>query len=1102
MFHLLRVDGSEVDEVSFETDRMRFIGRGQTLEAPLALTTSGGLSGSQGSVLDPIVAIRCRITLQPRRHLTLDLISGIGKDHEMCGGMIDKYQDRHLADRAFDLAGSHGAVTLRQINASEADAQLYRHLASYMLYARQTLRAAPGVLLQNRRGQSGLWGYSISGDLPILLLKISNANHIDLARQLVQCHAYWRLKGLPVDLVIWNEDHGGYRQMLHERIMALIATSPDAHALDRPGGIFVRSGEHIANEDRILLQSAARAIISDDKGSLAAQLKQRESAERRVAKLTPLRTYRAELPATTAPEERGLVLSNGLGGFTADGREYIITTIPGRTTPLPWVNVIANPTFGTVVAESGLAYTWSENAHEFRLTPWSNDNTGAAGGEAFYLRDEESGHFWSPTPLPARGSQPYRIRHGFGYSVFEYQVGGIVSELTMYVDVELPVKFIVLKVRNDSGRARRLSATGYVEWVLGDLRTKSAMHVVTEIDAGSGALFARNAYNSEFGARVGFFDVDDPSRTLTGDRGEFIGRNGTLGAPDAMTRMRLSGRVGAGLDPCGAIQVPFELQNGQVRQLIFRLGAGASQHHVRELAQKLRVHGSARAALEKVHQYWRHTLGAIRIETPDEALNVLANGWLVYQTLACRFWARSGFYQSGGAFGFRDQLQDAMALVHTRPELLRQQLLRSAAHQYIEGDVQHWWHPPADRGVRTRCSDDYLWLPLATSRYVTSTGDTGILNETVPFITGRPLNDDEESYYDLPVPSTESATLYQHCVLAITHGLRLGERGLPLMGSGDWNDGMNLVGIHGKGESVWLGFFLYRVLNDFATLALVRDDVVFAERCRVEAEQLRKNLSQHAWDGQWYRRAWFDDGTPLGSSINDECAIDSIAQSWSVLSGAGEAERTKTALASLDKHLVRRDANLIQLLDPPFDKSALDPGYIKGYVPGVRENGGQYTHAAIWAAMAFAASGNPQRAWELLAMINPVYHGATAQSVQVYKAEPYVVAADVYGVAPHTGRGGWSWYTGSAGWFYRLVVESLLGLQREGTRLLIAPSMPATWHGCTLHYRYGETFYHIVVARAPGTVHTVVALDGNEQPDAGIGLIDDRQEHRVDVRIG
>ncbi len=1104
MFHLLATGGSNIHQVSYETDRLRFIGRGRTIESPQAMNSEGGLSGSAGSVLDPIVAIRCRITLDTEQSATLDLVSGAAETRDQCMSLIGKYQDRHLADRVFDLAGTHSGVTLRQINASEADAQLYRRLAGPVIYAHAALRAQTSVLIQNRRGQSGLWGYAISGDLPIVLLKIADSSNIDLARQVIKCHTYWRWKGLIVDLVIWNEDHVSYRQRLQDQIMGLIATGIEGHTIDRPGGIFVRSAEQISAEDRILLQAVARVIIADSRGSLAEQVDYQIPVEKRMARLVPSRVHRLEPAARLDPPRSDLLLGNGLGGFSSDGSEYVITTSQSQKTPLPWVNVLANANFGTVISEGGLAYTWNENAHEFRLTPWSDDPVGASGGEAMYLRDDESGHFWSPSPLPCSGAMPYVTRHGFGYSVFEHTAGGIRSELWIYVDLEASVKYSVLKVRNSSGRTRRLSATGYVEWVLGDLRAKSAMHVVTGIDAGTGALFARNAYSTEFSGRVAFFDVDDASRTLTGDRAEFLGRNGSLARPAAMGRVRLSGRVGAALDPCAAIQVPFELADGQEREIIFRLGVGRDLKHAREFAEQLRKAGSARNALEKVRQYWRRTLGAVQVQTPDPTVNLLANGWLLYQTLACRLWARSGYYQSGGAYGFRDQLQDTMALVHAEPALARAHLLRSAARQFPEGDVQHWWHPPAGRGVRTRCSDDYLWLPLATCRYVLSTGDHSVLDEAVPFIEGRALGADEESYYDLPSRSFQSADLYQHCVRAILHGLRFGERGLPLIGSGDWNDGMNLVGIHGKGESVWLGFFLYEVLLSFAKLAAQRGDLDFEERCHKEASQLRRNLDAHAWDGAWYRRAWFDDGTPLGSSLNTECSIDSIAQSWSVLSAAGDPERTRTAMNSLDRRLVRREHGLVQLLDPPFDKSALDPGYIKGYVPGVRENGGQYTHAAIWAAMAFARQGDSRRAWELLNMINPLNHALTPEAVAVYKAEPYVVAADVYGVAPHIGRAGWTWYTGSAGWLYRLIVESLLGIRREGNRLHIDSCMPEEWETYSMSYRFGSSDYRIEVVQSrniDANTVTTTTLDGVDQGDAGVELIDDGTTHHIVVRI-
>jgi cellobiose phosphorylase len=1082
---------------------MEFIGRGRTVAAPQAMTRPGRLSCSQGSVLDPIVAVRHRMALDPQQTATIDIASGMADTRDAALDLAGKYQDRHLADRVFDLAWTHSWVTLRQINATESDAQLYSRLAGSVIYANASLRAEGSVLSRNRRGQSGLWSYAISGDLPIVLLQISDPDNIDLVRRMVQAHAYWRLKGLAVDLVIWNEDRGGYRQVLQDQIMGLIAAGVEAHVIDRPGGIFVRRAEQISDEDRILLQSVARAIISDRRGSLVDQVARRGPTDVRVPRLVPTRPARVVAPAA-APPSRDLILFNGLGGFTPDGTEYVVTTLADQATPAPWSNVLANPGFGTVISESGLAYTWSENAHEFRLTPWHNDPVTDASGEAFYLRDEESGHVWSPAAAPRRGTGAYVTRHGFGYSVFEHTEDGIGTELWVYVALDAAVKFSVLKVRNTSGRPRRLSATGYVEWVLGDLRPKTAMHVITEIEARSGALLARNAYNTEFPDRVAFFDVDDAARSVTGDRTEFLGRNGALRRPAAMARSRLSGKVGAALDPCAALLVPFDLADGQEREIVFTLGMGRNAADAAGLVQRFRGPAAARGALEAVRTHWTRTLGAVQVETPDAALDVLANGWLLYQTVACRLWARSGYYQSGGAYGFRDQLQDVMALVHADSSLAREHLLRCAGRQFVEGDVQHWWHPPSGRGVRTRCSDDYLWLPLATARYVKATGDSGVLDESVPFLDGRAVHPGDDSYYDLPGRSAESASVYRHCVRAVEHGMTYGAHGLPLMGSGDWNDGMNLVGIKGEGESVWLGFFLCAVLEQFAEVARLKGDSSFAERCDAEGTTLRLNLERHGWDGEWYRRAYFDDGTPLGSATNVECRIDSVAQSWSVLSGAGDAERSRMAMNAVDERLVRRDDSLIQLLDPPFDRSDLDPGYIRGYVPGVRENGGQYTHGAIWAAMAFATLGDRARAWELATMMNPANRARTPEGMATYKVEPYVVAADVYALAPHTGRGGWSWYTGSAGWMYRLIVESLLGLAREGDRLRFTPCLPATWAAFTMRYRYGATTYEIAVRQSQageGLAATRVIVDGVVQADDSAPLVDDRAEHHVLVEV-
>lgn len=1104
MFHLMAVHGADAGVASYETDRMQFLGRGNLPGTAQAMQKTGPLSDSAGSVLDPVVAIRRRIVLEAEQSVTIDMVTGVASNRAVCEELIGKYQDRHLADRVMELAWTHNQVVLRQLNASEADAQLYGRLANAVVYANSLLRTDAATLARNRRGQSALWSYAISGDLPIVLVQIRAISNIELVRQLVQAHAYWRSKGLAVDLVIWNEDHAGYRQVLQEQILNLISSVTGAHTIDRPGGIFVRLLDQISDEDRILFESVARVVLTDSNGTLAEQLARREAPEVKMP-LLALRTTPPPIPEETAEAAfpSPPLLGNGLGGFRADGREYRIITDNVRRTPMPWSNVIANAHFGSVVSESGQAYTWSENAHEFRLTPWSNDPVSDGGGEAFYLRDEHSGLSWSPTPLPRRGKGQYLTRHGFGYSVFEHSEASIFSALTMYAALDAPVKYMVLRVRNDSTVQRQLSATGYIEWVLGDLRAKTAMHVNCEADIATGALMASNHYNTEFPQRVAFFDLDVISKTFTCDRHEFIGRNRSLQHPAALERQFLSGKVGAGLDPCAAIQTAFELAPGQERELVFMLGLCDTRlSDASGLVLRHRGAATARTALQAVKDYWQRTLGTIQVKTSEPELDVLANGWLLYQTLACRMWARSGYYQSGGAFGFRDQLQDTMALVHSEPALMRNHLLLCAAHQFIEGDVQHWWHPPTDRGVRTHCSDDFLWLPLAVHRYLDVTGDTSVLDEMVPFLEGRPVGPEEDSYYDLPQRSAENASLYQHCVRAIGHGLRFGEHGLSLIGSCDWNDGMDKVGAQGKGESVWLSFFFYEVMMRFAEVATRYRDQEFALTCRTHAHTLKQHIEKNAWDGQWYLRAYFDDGTPLGSAGNAECQIDSISQSWSVLSGAGNPQRMHQAMQSLRQRLVQDDDKLIRLLDPPFDQSDLNPGYIRGYVPGVRENGGQYTHAAIWAVMAFARMGDNASAWELMRMINPLNHARNAEETAIYKIEPYVIAADVYAVTPHTGRGGWSWYTGSAGWMYRLLTESLLGLCIKGDKLTIKACVPPDWARYEIDYRYGTTRYHIVITqttRARASVACRFILDGTDLPEPVLTLMDDLRDHVLDV---
>jgi len=1100
MFHLMVVENNLLGEASFETDRAKFIGRGRTLESPAAMFERR-LSNTEGAVLDPIVSVRQTFLLEPEQTLRVGFVTGAAKSKQTAMDLIEKYQDSRLASRVFEMAFTHSQVVRRQLNIGAADDELFGKLIGSIMYANRLHRADPSILVKNRRTQTALWSYGISGDLPIVLLRVVEPSNLEIVRKTLQAHAYWRVKGVSVDLVICNEDSSGYRKDLHDQLIGLIQAGPEAHSMDRPGGVFVRGMDQMPTEDYVLLQTIARIVLSDTAGSFADQVEKHQKAFVEMTTLNPIRrrTHEREpVQDSSTTDDSQLLFFNGFGGFTPDGREYIITTRPGLTTPAPWVNVIANPQLGFVVSENGSMYTWVENAHEFRLTTWFNDPVGDGTGEAYYIRDEETGEYWSPSPLPARGQSAYTARHGMGYSIFEHRENGLHSTLTVYADPAAPVKYVVVKISNESGRRRRASLTGYWEWVLGESREKSLLHVVTEADRGTQSILARNRYHPDFSERVAFVGTNERIKSQTGDRMEFIGRNGTLANPAAMGKSKLAGRFGAGLDACAAMQVPFELADQDQREIVFVLGVGKSTDDALALLQRHRTAQAAREALEGVWSLWNDVLEKVHVETPDPALNILANVWLPYQTLSCRMWGRSGFYQSGGAYGFRDQLQDAMALVHHQPQLLREHLLRCAGRQFLEGDVQHWWHPPAGRGVRTRISDDLLWLPLAVSRYVKITGDTGILNERITYLEGRDLKPGEESYYEKPGQTADSASLYDHCVKAIERSLKFGAHGLPLMGAGDWNDGMNLVGQHGQGESVWLAFFLYNVLNEFSTISQLQKDLLFAQRCRAAASELQQNIELHAWDGHWYRRAYFDDGTPLGSATNLECQIDSLPQSWSVISRGGNAQRQVESMTAVNERLVRRDSHLIQLFDPPFDKSSLNPGYIKGYLPGVRENGGQYTHAAIWTTMAYALLGDNKRAWELFALINPIEHGSTPANVAVYKVEPYVVAADVYGVAPHTGRGGWSWYTGSAGWMYRLLVETLLGLTRTGTTLRFKPCLPDSWTGYKIRYHYHSTCYHIEV-KTSENADTEITVDGVSIVGDGIPLADDQVDHHVQL---
>ena len=1087
----------------YETDRGRFIGRGRTLKNPMG--AKGDLGNSQGFVLDPMLGVRRSFTLEPGERVRFSLVLAAGASREDVLLLLDKYSDPHATERALDFAWRSAQQQLQLLRIQPDEARRFQQLASHLLFPNRLLRAPAERLAENVKGQAGLWPYAISGDLPIVLITVGEAREVSLVRQLLQAHTYWRMHGLPTDLVILNEEATSYQRPLHERLEQLIQTHALSAASDQAGGIFLKSAALIPEEDQRLLKAAAGIVLVAARGTLPQQL----GIPAEAPELLPA------LPRRSVPRDPSAPLPfmeldyfNSLGGFTPDGREYAIYLGPGTNTPAPWVNVIANPDFGTLVSETGSGFTWYGNSQRNRLTGWSNDPVLDPASEALYIRDEESGLFWSPTAAPIREATAYRARHGAGYSVFEHNSNGIEQELTVFVPVDegggRPVKLQRLRLYNASSRRRRLSVTYYAELTLGENRESSQMHVVTNWDDDAGALLARNRYHPEYGERVAFAALNPRPDCHGGDRTAFIGRNRTLADPQAMEAARLSSRTGAGLDPCAALRVTLEMAPGERRDVACMLGQAGSAAEARELVLGYREEQALEDALETSKKWWDELLGTVEVHTPELAADLLINRWLQYQSLSCRIWGRSAFYQSGGAFGFRDQLQDVMAFLYNRPALAREQILLAASRQFKEGDVQHWWHQPAGAGIRSRISDDLLWLPYVVAQYVRATGDLEILREEVPFLNAPPLNDDQHEVFSVPEVTFERASLFEHCRRALARGLTVGPHGLPLMGTGDWNDGMNLVGAGGKGESVWLAWFLCDALQGMAELSSLLQEAELSRAYREDRYALIQRVEQAGWDGEWYLRGTFDDGTPLGSAANSEARIDSLPQSWAWLSGAADPKRAEQALESAWRHLVREDEGLVLLFEPPFETAEPSPGYIKGYPPGVRENGGQYTHAALWMAMALARKGDGDRAARLLRMLNPIEHARDAQAAWLYGVEPYVVAADVYRLPGRVGQGGWSWYTGSAAWMYRAWVEEVLGLQVLGAELRVNPVIPAAWRGFSMRYRHGETVYAIQVENPEGCCRGVarVEMDGQRMAGGVIPLERGLVQHQVVVRMG
>ncbi len=1101
------VEGESSENLQYETDRSRFTGRGLDSRNPISIFDGVPLSNTVGPVLDPIFSLRRTLRIPPGAtgHVVFSTI--VASTRQQVLELADKYRGATTFARTLALAWTQARVQLHHLGIALDEAHLFQRIANAVLYSDASLRPSGDALHRSTLGRSALWAHGISGDLPIVLVHIDETADLEIVRQLLRAHEYWRMKQLSVDVVVLNERSSSYFQELQVSLDQLVRASrlrlpPDTENVR--GGIYLLRADLITPQERALLQIISRSVLLTRRGTLAEQIarSQRAATVPPPAPRPPRPARRLDVPLP----QRTLESFNGLGGFAHDGREYVTVLGEGLQTPAPWINVIANPSFGFLVSESGSGHTWSLNSHENQLTPWSNDPVSDPPGEVIYIRDESTGEVWNPTALPIRDlSAPYVARHGQGYSRFHHGSHGILTELLQFVPSEDPIKISRLTLRNSSGRMRRLSVTAYAEWVLGSSRSASAPHLVTELDKETRAVFVKSALAGEFGGRVAFADLAGRQDSFTGDRTEFIGRNGTLSWPAALERGgQLSGNVGAGLDPCAALQATIKLLPGESTEVLFFLGQTESRERARQLLLRYRT-ADMDACLAGVVGQWDNLLDTVQVNTPESSMNLLLNRWLLYQTLSSRIWARAAFYQLSGAYGFRDQLQDGMALCVASPAITREHLLRAASRQFVEGDVQHWWHPPSGRGVRTRISDDLLWLPYAVTHYVEVTGDAAVLDESVPFLEGEVLAAGQNETYFEPRVSDTHATLFEHCARALDRSLTVGSHGLPLIGTGDWNDGLNRVGELGRGESIWLGWFLHTILWEFARIADSRGEPLRAETWRLHVSALKAALEREGWDGEWYRRAYFDDGTPLGSAQNEECRIDSIAQSWGIMSGAAEPARGARAMAAVDKHLILRPEKLVLLFTPPFNETLRDPGYIKGYLPGIRENGGQYTHAAAWAVMAFAALGEGNTASELFRMLNPINRSSSRAAVQRYKVEPYVIAGDVYAQFPHVGRGGWTWYTGSAAWVYRAGLEWILGFRLRGSSFFIDPCIPKNWPKYSIQYRHRSTTYRITVENPLGVCRGVslLSLDGKSLPGGTcIPLADDGHEHEVVVVLG
>ncbi|OPX42863.1 N,N'-diacetylchitobiose phosphorylase [Ruminiclostridium hungatei] len=1125
-YHTVSTNGSIQGNIEYETDRAQFIGRNRNLSQPKVMDPDQPLSNSVGPVLDPVFSLRIRVAIEPGESAVVNFTVGTCDTRQTALDMLEKYSDVSAADRVVEMAWTRSIVEAGFINISGNDERAYLKLLPKLLYGTGRETQA-GYIARNSLSQPDLWPFGISGDLPIVLITVHSRDSFEEIRWCLKLHDFMRLKGVSFDLVILITDEESYIQPIFEMIRDLAVSGRSCDLLDRRGGIFIRNSRQMNEGQKNLLFACAKLIINADDGVadyidealdsdeiIQAAGKQSENNTVFAPDLEKASVAVSENGKVAEKERAGqfdhrqeslfagmsgkLSYFNGIGGFGENGDEYVVCLRAGQTTPAPWSNIIANDRFGFICTEAGGGFTWHLNSSQNKLTTWANDPVCDMPSEIVYLHQEED-EVWSCTPLPAGGDREYIIRHGFGYTSYFHRSRGLENELIQFTAADAPVKISILSLTNISDAEKTVDAAYYLKPVLGTEAGQTAPYIVTSFDGSLPAVLVNNVYSSDFRGLSAFLSCSEDKLSYTGHRPEFTGDNMDLSLPSGM-KLPLEGTVGAGLDPCAAVKARVTIPAGGSRRIIFLFGQDRPEQ-LKELVSRYRTVEQALAELDRVKAGWKSRLKQIQVNTSDKTMNIMLNGWLQYQVLSCRVWARSGYYQAGGAFGFRDQLQDVMAVVYSMPEVTRKQILLHCRHQFLEGDVQHWWHEQKTNGIRTRYSDDLLWLPYVTCDYINTTGDYEILKQVEPYLQSPLLGEDEHERYEIPSVSSESGNVYEHCIRAIDKGLAFGPHGIPLMGGGDWNDGMNLVGVGGKGESVWLGWFLYCVLLRMLPVCSYMGDEQRAEEYRLKADEIIQALEGEAWDGSWYRRAYFDDGTPLGSIQNDECRIDSLSQSWAAISEAARSGRVEEAMSAVEKYLIDRKNGLIKLLTPPFYDGNLNPGYIKGYLPGVRENGGQYTHAATWVIYAFSKLGNGEQAWDLFNMVNPVNHSRTDMERMTYKVEPYVMAADVYAVYPNEGRGGWTWYTGAAGWMYRIGLEHILGIKKQGGGLIIDPCIPKKLNEYSVRYTFGSSVYEITIKNESHRNTTVSKIieDGKVTDGNWLELKDDGKIHRVDA---